>query len=37
MQTIFINTANSKTDKTQKFRLYLTNKIDLKDPNKTWH
>ena len=34
MDTIFINTENSKTNKSHRFRLYFTNKLDLRR-NKT--
>ena len=34
MQTIFINTENSKTNESHKFRLALADKLNLKDPNK---
>ena len=34
METVFVNTENSKTNEPQKFRLTLTNKLNLKDPNK---
>ena len=30
MDTIFINTENSKTNEPQRFRLYFTNKLDLR-------
>ena len=35
MDTIFMNSKNSKTDEPNKFRLYLTDKINLKNKNKT--
>ena len=35
MKTIFMNTENSKTSEPHKFKLDLTDKLDLKDPNKT--
>ena len=34
MDTIFINTENAKTNESNRFRLYFTNKLDLKR-NKT--
>ena len=34
METIFMNTENSKTSDAHKFRLSLADKINLKDPNK---
>ena len=34
METIFMNTENSKTNKSHIFRLTLADKINLKDPNK---
>ena len=34
METVFMNTENSKTNETHKFRLTLADKINLKDPNK---
>ena len=34
METIFINTENSKTSEPHKFRVNLTSKLDLKNPNK---
>ena len=30
MDTIFINTENSKANKSNRFRLYFTNKLDLR-------
>ena len=30
MDTIFINTENSKTNESNRFRLYFTNKLDLR-------
>ena len=35
MDTMFINSKNSKTDKPNRFRLYLTEKINLKNKSKT--
>ena len=29
METIFLNTRNSKTTESNRFRLYFTNKLDL--------
>ena len=34
METIFTNTENSKTDEPHKFILSLSNKLNLKNPNK---
>ena len=34
METIFINTENSKTSEPHKFQLELTDKLNLKDPKK---
>ena len=34
METIFINTKNVKTNKPHRFKLDLTNKLNLKNPNK---
>ena len=34
METIFINTENSKTDEPHKFRLTLAGRLNLKDSNK---
>ena len=34
MDTIFMNTENSKTNKSHRFRLDLTEKLNLKDPKK---
>ena len=34
METIFMNSENSKTSKPHRFRLEFTDKLDLKDPNK---
>ena len=34
METIFINTKNSKTNEPHKFRLSLSDKLNLKNPNK---
>ena len=34
METIFMNTENSKTNEPHKFRLILANKLNLKDPNR---
>ena len=36
METIFINTENSKTNEPHRLRLDLTDKLDLKDPKNTW-
>ena len=34
METIFLNTENSKTNEPHRFRLSLVDKLNLKDPNK---
>ena len=34
METIFINTKNSKTSEPHRFKLNLTEKLNLKDPKK---
>ena len=34
METIFINTENSKTDEPHKFRLTLADRLNLKDPSR---
>ena len=34
METVFMNTENSKTNEPHKFRLILADKLNLKDPNK---
>ena len=34
METIFMNTKNSKTNEPHRFRLTLADKLNLKDPNK---
>ena len=34
METIFMNTENSKTSEPHRFKLDLTNKLNLKDPKK---
>ena len=34
METIFMNTENSKTSKPHRFKLDLTDKLNLKNPNK---
>ena len=34
METIFINTLNSKTNESNKFTYQFTNKLNLKNPNK---
>ena len=34
METIFMNTDNSKTNEPHKFRLSLSDKLNLKNPNK---
>ena len=37
METIFMNTENSKTNESHRFRLALADKFNLKDPIKIWH
>ena len=34
METIFMNTENSKTNESHKFRLSLSDKLNFKNPNK---
>ena len=34
METVFINTENSRTNEPHKFRLTLADKLNLKDPSK---
>ena len=34
METIFMNTGNSKTNKPHRFRLKLADNLNIKDPNK---
>ena len=34
METIFMNTENSKTSEPHRFRLYLTDKLNFKNPKK---
>ena len=34
METIFMNTENSKTNELHRFKLDLTDKLNLKNPNK---
>ena len=34
METIFMNSENSKTSERQRFKLDLTDKLNLKDPKK---
>ena len=36
METIFMNRENSKTNEPHRFRLDLTDKLNLKYPKKTW-
>ena len=35
MEAIFMNTKNSKTSESHRFKLNLTDKSNLKDPKKT--
>ena len=34
METFFMNTKNSKTNEPNRFKYYLIDKLDLKNPNK---
>ena len=36
METIFMNTENSKASEKHRFKLDLTDKRNLKDPKKAW-
>ena len=36
LETIFMNTENSKTNESHRFRLGLTDKLNLKNPKKIW-
>ena len=36
METIFMNSENSETNEPHRFKLDLTDKLNLKNPNKTW-
>ena len=36
MDTIFMNTENSKTNESHRFKLDLVDKLNLKNPKKTW-
>ena len=36
METIFMNTENSKTKESNRFKLDLADKLNLKNPKKTW-
>ena len=36
MEIIFMNTENSKTNEPHRFRLDLTDKLNLKNPKKIW-
>ena len=36
METIFMNTENSKTSESHRFKLDLTDKLNLKNSNKKW-
>ena len=36
METIFLNAENSKTNESHRFRLDLTDKLNLKNPKKIW-
>ena len=36
IETTFMNTENSKTSEPHTFKLDLTDKLNLKDPKKTW-
>ena len=37
METIFINTDNTKANEPHRLILTLTDKLNLKDPKKIWH
>ena len=37
MENFFMNTKNSKTNEPNRFKCYLIDKLDLKNPNKIWH
>ena len=36
METVFMNTENSKTNESHRFKLDLADKLNLKNPKKTW-
>ena len=36
METIFMNTENSKTNESHRFKLDLVDKLNLKNPKKKW-
>ena len=36
METIFMNTENSKRNESHRFKLDLADKLDLENPKKTW-
>ena len=36
METIFMNTENSKTNEPHRFKLDLGDQLNLKNPKKTW-
>ena len=36
METVSMNTENSKTNEPHRFRLELTDKLNLKNPKKIW-
>ena len=36
METVFMNTENSKTSESHRFKLDLTDKLSLKDRKKMW-
>ena len=36
METIFMNRENSKTNESHRFKLDLADKLNLKNPKKTW-
>ena len=36
METIFMNTENSRTNKSNKFCCYFSDKLSLKDPNENF-
>ena len=37
METFFMNSKNSKTNKPNSFKYNLIDKLDLRNPNKIWH
>ena len=37
MEIIFMNSENNKTSESHRFKLNLTDKLNLKDPKKIWY